>query len=125
MNENEPIQSETKPETRLQKLLAGALPWVLVGLIAFAVGALVITFALYNPTRQKLEKAIANLDDANATISENTNQISTLQAENNNLQKDLEAATLHRDVLEALSGVRGASLAVAADDYAGARLLLI
>ncbi len=28
-------------------------------------------------------------------------------------------------VLEALSGVRGASLAVAADDYAGARLWLI
>jgi peptidoglycan hydrolase CwlO-like protein len=89
------------------------------------VGALVITFALYNPTRQKFDKAITDLDDANATISEKTNQISTLQAENDNLQKDLEAATLHRDVLDALSGVRGASLAVAANDYAGARLLLI
>lgn len=125
MNENEPIQSKTKPETRLQKVLAGTLRWGIVGLIAFGVGALVITFALYIPTRQKFDKAIADLDNANAEISKKTDQISTLQAENDNLQKDLEAATLHLDVLEALSGLRGASLAVNSDDYAGARLLLI
>ena len=129
MEEKEPIKSETKSETilhRLQKLLpAGALRWGLVGLLAFGVGALVITFTLYTPTRQKLDQAIADLDDAKATISEKTDQVSTLQAENDHLQKDLEAAALHRDVLDALSGVRGASLAVAADDYAGARLLLI
>ncbi len=38
---------------------------------------------------------------------------------------DLDTAMLHMDLLQALSGVRGANLAVAADDYAGARLLLI
>ena len=126
MDEKEPIKSETKSEARLQKLLpAGALRWGLIGLLAFGVGALLITFTLYTPTRQKLDQAIADLDDAKATISEKTDQVSTLQAENDHLQKDLEAAALHRDVLDALSGVRGASLAVAADDYAGARLLLI
>lgn len=126
MNENNPIRSETKPESRPQKLLPGAaLRWGLIGLLAFGVGALVITLTLYTPTRQKLDKAIADLDDANVMISEKTDQISTLQTENDNLQKDLEAAALHRDVLEALSGVRGAALAVTADDYAGARLLLI
>lgn len=125
MNEKESIQSETKPDTRLQKFLSGALRWGLVGLLAFGVGALLITFALYIPTRQKFDNAITDLDDANAKISEKTDQITTLQAENDILQKDLEDTTLHRDVLEALSGVRGASLAVAADDYAGARLLLI
>lgn len=121
MNEKEHIDSETK----LQKFLPGALRWGLVGLLAFGVGALVITFTLYVPTRQKLNKANADLDDANVSISEKTDQISNLEAENDILQIDLEAATLHRDVLEALSGVCGASLAVEANDYAGARLLLI
>jgi hypothetical protein len=48
-----------------------------------------------------------------------------LQTGNETLQKNLDSATLHMYVLKALSGVRGASLAVAADDYAGARLSLI
>jgi uncharacterized protein YukE len=121
MNEKEPIQSKT----RLQKLLPSALRWGLIGLLAFGVGALLITFTLYVPTRQKLNQAVTGLNEANATISEKTDQISTLEAENNILQNDLEAATLHRDVLDALAGVRGARLAVAANDYAGARLLLI
>ena len=122
MDENE---SKAKPETRLQKLMRGALRWVLVGLLAFAAGALIITFALYVPTRQKLDKASANLESANTTITTKTDQIATLQTDNETLQKKLDSNTLHMYVLEALSGVRGASLAVAADDYAGARLSLI
>jgi hypothetical protein len=114
MDENKSIQSEAKPETRLQKSMRGALRWVLVALLAFGLGALLITFALYVPTQQKLDKANADLEQANATITANET-----------LQKNLDSATLHMYVLKALSGVRGASLAVAADDYAGARLSLI
>ncbi|MCB2160738.1 hypothetical protein KQH40_01485 [bacterium] len=125
MNETETIHSEAKPETRLQKLLAGTLRWGLVGLIAFALGALVITFTLYNPTRQKLDLATTTLEHANETINTQADQIITLQAENESLQTKLDSTTLHFNVLEALSGLRGASLAVDTDDYAGARLLLI
>jgi chromosome segregation ATPase len=125
MNENESILSKAKPETRLQKLMRGVLRWVLVALLAFGVGALIITFALYIPTRQKLDKASADLENANATITAKTEQITTLQTGNETLQKELDSTTLHMYVLETLSGVRGASLAVAADDYAGARLSLI
>lgn len=125
MDEHEPIPTEAKPETRLNKFIRGALRWVLVGLLAFAAGALIITFALYIPTRQKLETTNADLELANATITANTDQITILQAGNETLQKNLDSNTLHMYVLEALSGVRGASLAVTADDYAGARLSLI
>lgn len=128
MDENESNLSEDKPETRetrMQKLMRDALRWVLVGLLAFAAGALIITFALYIPTRQKLETTNADLELANATITANTDQITILQAGNETLQKNLDSNTLHMYVLEALSGVRGASLAVTADDYAGARLSLI
>ena len=125
MDAKQPIVSEARRETRLKKFVRGALPWVLVALLAFGLGALLITFALYIPTRQKLDKANADLGNANATISDGDDQITTLQAGSEVLQKDLDSNTLHVQVLKALSGVRGASLSVAADDYAGARLSLI
>jgi peptidoglycan hydrolase CwlO-like protein len=125
MDEKEPILSVAKPETRLQKSLRGALRWVLVALLAFGLGVLSIAFALYVPTRQKFDKANADLEHANATITGKTDQITTLQTSNETLQKNLDSTTLNMYMLKALSGVRGASLAVAADDYAGARLSLI
>jgi chromosome segregation ATPase len=116
---------ETKPETRLQKSTRIALRWVLVGLTTFGLGALLIAFTLYIPTRQKLNTASADLDKANATITSQTDQIATMQTDYEILEDDLESARLNGNVLKALSGVRGASLAVAADDYAGARLSLV
>jgi multidrug resistance efflux pump len=102
-----------------------ALRWGLVALLAFGLGALLITLALYIPTRQQLDKANTNLEQANMTITSQTEQITTLQTGNETLQKDLESAALHVQVLMALSGARGASQAVATADYAGARLSLI
>jgi chromosome segregation ATPase len=124
MEEKESVPSAARPETRLQKSIRGVLRWVLVALLAFGLGALLIALVLYLPARQKLDKANADLEQTNATITANTEQITTLQADNETLQKNLDSATLHMYVLRALSGVRGASLAVAADDYAGARLSL-
>lgn len=125
MNKKEDIKPEIKPDTFLKRSLRGPLRWVLVGLGAFVIGVLLIFFTLYNPVRQKLDLANADLEHANETIITQADQITTLQTENETLQTYLDSATLHIDVLKALSGLRGASLAVAADDYAGARLLLI
>jgi septal ring factor EnvC (AmiA/AmiB activator) len=125
LDEKESILSEARPETRPQKSVRGALRWVLVALLAFGLGALLIAFVLYVPNRQKLDKANADLEHANATITGKTEQITTLQTDNETLQKNLDSAMLQMYVFRALSGVRGASLAVAADDYAGARLSLI
>ncbi len=118
MDEKETIQSDAKPETRPNNSLRGTLRWLLAVLFAFGLGALLIAFALYLPTRQELVKA-------NATVTSQTNQIATLQTANETLQKDRDSTKLHSYVLKALSGVRGASQAVAANDYAGARLSLI
>jgi hypothetical protein len=114
MNENKSISPEVRPETRLHKSMRSALHWVLVVLIAFGLGALLIAIVFFFPARQKLDKANTDLVQANATITGNVA-----------LQKDLDSAMLHVYVLKALSDVRGASLAVAVDDYAGARLSLI
>ncbi len=112
-------------ESFLQKSTRGALRWVLWVLVVFGLGALLIVFTLFVPARQKLDKANTDLEHANATVTGQTNQLTTLQTSNETLQKDLDAATLHMYLFKALSGVRGASLSVAADDYAGARLSLI
>jgi hypothetical protein len=114
-----------KPKTRLQKNMQIALRWGLVSLTAFVLGGLLVAFALYMPNQLSLDKANTGLENANATITGKTGQITTLQTGNDALQKNLDSATLHMYVLKAQSGVRGASLAVAADDYAGARLSLI
>jgi peptidoglycan hydrolase CwlO-like protein len=98
---------------------------LLAVLLAFGLGALVIALTLYFPTRQQLVKTNADLGQANATVTSQTDQITTLQTSNETLQKDLDSAKLHVYVLMALSGVRGASQAVATGDYAGARLSLI
>ena len=125
MNKKESIEPEIKPDSFLKRSLRGTLRWLLVVLGAFVIGVLLIFFTLYNPVRQKLDVANADLEHANETINTQADQITTSQTENETLQTSLDSAMLHIDVLEALSGLRGASLAVAADDYAGARLLLI
>ncbi len=118
MDEKETVQPEAKPETPRRNSLGGTLRWLLAVLLAFGLGALLIALALYFPSQQQLTKA-------NATATSQTDQITTLQTSNETLQKDLDSEKLHSYVLKALSGVRGASQAVAAGDYAGARLSLI
>ncbi|OGN92182.1 MAG: hypothetical protein A2Y88_07245 [Chloroflexi bacterium RBG_13_48_10] len=125
MDEKETIQPAAKAETRPQKSMRGTLRWMLAVLLAFGLGALLIALTLYFPTRQELVKANIDLEHATATVASQTDQITTLQTGNQTLQKDLDSAKLHSYVLKALSGVRGASQAVLAGDYAGARLSLI
>ena len=125
MDEKVSGQPETKPEAHPQRSMRGTGRWLLAVLLAFGLGALAIALILYFPTQQELVKANADLGQANATVTSQTDQITALQTGNGTLQKDLDSAKLHIYILKALSGVRGASQAVAADDYAGARLSLI
>jgi len=125
MEEKESTLPEISPEVHPpKKTLRAALSWVLVGLVAFGLGALLILYLLYVPTRQNLSKTDADLKQANAAITEKTGQIATLEAEKQGLQKNLDAVTRHMALIKALAEVRAASQAVAANDYAGARLSL-
>jgi peptidoglycan hydrolase CwlO-like protein len=125
MDETESVQPEAKAEKNPKKSIRGILRWLLALLLAFGLGALVIALTLYFPSQQQLVKAHTDLEQANAKVTSQTDQITTLQTSNETLQKDLDSAKLHSYVLKALSGVRGASQAVATGDYAGARLSLI
>jgi hypothetical protein len=105
--------------------MRATLRWLLVVLLSFGLGVLLIALTLYFPTRQQLVNAHTDLEQANTMVTSQSDQIITLQTTNESLQKDLDSAELHIYVLRALAGVRGASQAVAADDYAGARLSLV
>ena len=77
------------------------------------------------PPGRSLPKPTSIWSRPTAKITANTDQITILQVGNEILQNNLYSNTLCMYVIGALSGVRGASLAVATDDYAGARLSLI
>lgn len=123
-NEKEPVRFQGKGGTRLQKSMREALNWALIALLAFGLGALLITLALYRPTRQRLASANTDLEQTNATITSQNNQITALETEIETLQDDLDSATLHMYVLDALAGARGASRSAAEGNYAGTRLSL-
>ena len=125
MDEKENVKPADKPEDGRHNPMRGILRWALGMLVTFGLGVLLIAFLLYLPTRQSLDKTKSDLEQSNTTITSKSDQITGLQKSKDTLQKDLDSTTLHMIVLEALSGARAASLAVAADDYAGARLSLI
>ena len=75
--------------------------WVLVTLLAFGLVAVFIAFVLCIPTRQKLDiVANADLEHANATITGNSDQSTTLQTGNEALLENLDSATLRRMSLQ-------------------------
>jgi hypothetical protein len=116
---------DARPKTQLQKSMQTALRWGLVSLAAFILGGLLVGLAFYLPNRSNLIIASTGLEDANAAITGKNDQITDLQTGRDALQENLDSTTQHMHILKAVSAVRGASLAVAADDYAGARLSLI
>jgi hypothetical protein len=125
MGEKEFKQTIAKPNTRLRKTMRSGFRWIMVALVAFGLGASLIAIALYIPMRLKVDKANADLDLANVNLTSRMEQIDVLQKDNEILKTSLDSSTLHMHLLQAKSGVSGASLAVAADDYAGARMSLV
>jgi hypothetical protein len=125
MGEKEFNKTIAKPVTRLRKTMRSGFRWIMVALVAFGLGASLIAIALYVPMRLKFDKVNADLDLANVNLTSKMEQIDVLQKDNEILKTSLDSSTLHTHLLKAKSGVSGARLAVAADDYAGARMSLI
>jgi hypothetical protein len=113
---------ETHPQNSTKR---GVLRWMGLALVTFGLGALLMVLLLYVPAQQKLNQVDAGLKQANAALTERSNQVTGLEADKHGLQKQLDAATMHLYLLKTLSGVRGASLGVASSDYAGVRLSLM
>jgi TolA-binding protein len=125
----EPAKKAAPPKGR--SLLARALRWLLVALILFGLGALLILFTLYIPTRDALEnqrRNIQQITDQSEAELERANQeidrLSDLVEQNNALQEELDQANLRVTLLQARADVLTAQLALVEGDGDKALLAL-
>lgn len=116
------------PETRLGRFNRRALQGLAVILSLFALGLLTGYLGLYQPAQRQIVQLQSTLKDAQSGSGALTTDLNTanqkavtLAGENEALQKDLDAANQHIQVLQLLNGVRAARLALAANSAATAR----
>ena len=109
----EPI---AKPESRSRQILRVAVRWLIILLIIFGAGAFVAYWFLYRPASAEVTTTNAQLAQANQQIADlqsQVNQLKPLGAENQRLQKELNTAQQHIQVLTALAEANAARATLA------------
>lgn len=100
--ENKPVVEIVSAPAPKKGLIDRALPWVIVALVAFLVGALLTWFVVYQPKGEALAAAQAQLTEVAASAAENaTNMQSTLDAANADLTVANENLTSAQATIEA------------------------
>lgn len=100
--ENKPVVEIVSTPAPKKGLIDRALPWVIVALVAFLVGALLTWFVVYQPKGEALAAAQAQLTEVAASAAENaTNLQSTLDAANANLKAANENLASAQATIEA------------------------
>jgi cytoskeletal protein RodZ len=127
--DDEPIEEEilTAPESEGKSFWARSLRWLLILAVIFGLGALLIMFILYIPARDQAilanqqimeieAQAQADLENADqkiAELEETIESLSVLEAQNVELQDELDMANLHVVILSARTDVATAQLTLA------------
>ena len=125
-------------ESGFKRFLRRLLRWLIGLLVVFILGAVAATLVLYRPAAEKLLQAQSALkqvqgqiadqqakkDSLNRRLTEVQARVETLEADNQTLQAELEAAGLYATLLSALVDLTGARLALASNDPASARVYL-
>jgi cytoskeletal protein RodZ len=123
----EEIAPESQPEGRARRFRKRALRWLLGFLIVFGLGALLAVYALYLPARERIRSSQDQLEAANQKITElesRVDSLSGLETTNQELQAEIEATSLHVNILKARADIAAAQLSLAKDDPSKARLAL-
>lgn len=139
--DEDPIEESTlpEPEPKTKGFWSRAFRWLLVLAIIFGLGALLIMFLLFIPARDQAiqanqqielikEQAQADLvkaEQVNAELEETIDNLSTLEAQKEALQGELDKANLHIVILNARTDVANAQLVlVKEEDVTKARVTL-
>jgi len=86
VTENKPVVEIVSTPVPQKGIVDRALPWVIVSLVAFLVGALLTWFVVYQPKAQELAVAQTEMAASAATSAENATKLqSTLDAANADL----------------------------------------
>jgi chromosome segregation ATPase len=118
-----------RPVRQTPPWLQAILRWGLVILVAFTLGALLITLIFHQPLRQEYKRVSNELESATDEITGLSDQVTDLTVEvteltttNENLQLNLDNAGLQQAITSALAEVRATRIAIVTGDHAGARL---
>lgn len=121
----------TKARSKVAEYLRTGLIWLGVIVVAFLAGILVYHFARFRPVSTSLAQASQSLEGLQARSDELTDQletanrrISTLDSDIETLNGEIEAAEIHIVLLQALSEINTANIALANQDVAGAKVAL-
>jgi hypothetical protein len=113
-----------KPPREMPTWLRAFIRWGLVILVAFALGAALITFGFYLPLQQDYLSTKADLEEKETLLAERETELAALTSTSQTLQQELDQANLRAAILNALSAVQAARLAVAEGNQANATLLI-
>jgi len=116
LNKDIPASKPPKASARLSASLVAALRWFVVALATFGLGALLVSVIYLIPTRQKLDKATADLDQATQVIATLEAEKAGLTSQVNALTAEASLANQHIYLLQTLTSVQEASLALAEND---------
>lgn len=122
-----PLPEATKEQSRLNRTSLRVLRWLLGILILMGMGALLVIYTLYMPTRQKLEQSQGQIEQADQRVTElegEVGNLSTFEEQNQDLLVELDKTRLHVAILSARADVAAAQLALALNDPSKARLAL-
>lgn len=121
-NIEEKSNDTPKPVRQMPTWLHSFLRWGLIILVAFALGAVLVTLVFHLPLQQEYKQVSSDLENATVEITDLTSQVDDLTAANQGLQQNLDSADLQTSITSSLAEIRAARLAIGVNDPAGARL---
>jgi hypothetical protein len=129
--EKSSVPTSAKPVKRGPGIWTSLLRWLLGILILCGLGALAVVMLLYIPLRRDLAAAQGKLDSLTTKSSsdlqaanEEIDRLSSLEANNKDLQTRLDQANLSQTLLQIRLDIASAQLALAKEDSAKAKLAL-
>jgi len=131
----DPVPAPAKPAKpqlgRFRRFWRTSLIWLAVVAVSFLAGVLIFNFLRYQPLNERLNQTQSELIQSNQNMSNlegklaaASNKVTALENDNQALQSELDTATTHLELLQALVDVNNARLALVADDVPAAKAAL-
>ena len=131
----DPVPAPAKPAKpqlgRFRRIWRTSLILLAVVAVAFLAGVLTFNFMRYQPLNELLKQTQTELTQSNqntsnleAKLATASNKVTTLENDNQALQSELDTATTHLELLQALVDVNNARLALVDGDMLAAKASL-
>lgn len=130
-----PVPAPAKPAKpqlgRFRRFWRTSLIWLAVVAVAFLAGVLIFNFLRYQPLNERLNQTQSELTQSNQDVSDleaklaaASNKVTTLENDNQVFQSELDTATTHLELLQALVDINNARLALVDGDVLAAKASL-